>query len=83
MKHGDGLVFLGACVAGGESIVRQHMGERPLAAALHESLLVGGWVAMWRPMEIFLYDWCPILSQRRLYDRLSRISVRIVFRRPA
>jgi hypothetical protein len=74
-----GLVFLGACVAGGESIMR-HMGERPLATALHESLLVGGWVAMWRPMEIFLYDWWPILSQRRLYDRLSRINVRLVYR---
>jgi len=74
-----GLVFLGACVAGGESIMR-HMGERPLATALHESLLVGGWVAMWRPMEIFLYDWWPILSQRRLYDRLSRITVRLVYR---
>jgi hypothetical protein len=66
-------------VAGGESIMR-HMGERPLATALRESLLVGGWVAMWRPMEIFLYDWWPILSERRLHDRLSRISVRIVHR---
>ncbi len=74
-----GLVFLAACVAGGESIMR-HMGERPLATALRESLLVGGWVAMWRPMEIFLYDWWPILSERRLHDRLSRISVRIVHR---
>jgi hypothetical protein len=81
-KELPGLVFLGACVAGGESIMR-HMGERPLATALHESLLVGGWVAMWRPMEIFLYDWWPILSQRRLYDRLSRITVRLVYRRPA
>jgi hypothetical protein len=33
---------------------------------------------MWRPLEIFLYDWWPILGQQRLYDRLSRIAVRIV-----
>jgi len=33
---------------------------------------------MWRPLEIFLYDWWPILGQRRVYDRLSRIPVRLL-----
>jgi len=27
---------------------------------VRESLLVGGAVAPWRPLEIFLYDWWPI-----------------------
>jgi len=27
---------------------------------LKDSLTIGGWVAMWRPMEIFLYDWWPL-----------------------
>ncbi len=42
-----------------------------------ESLVVGGWVAMWRPLEIFLYDWWPILADARLSDRLAGMSVRI------
>jgi hypothetical protein len=33
---------------------------------------------MWRPLEIFLYDWWPIVGERRLHERLSRIEVRIV-----
>jgi hypothetical protein len=33
---------------------------------------------MWRPLEIFLYDWWPIVGERRLYERLSRIDVRTV-----
>ncbi|MGA7532679.1 MAG: hypothetical protein WCB50_13625 [Pseudolabrys sp.] len=24
---------------------------------MQESLIIVGWVAIWRPIEIFLYDW--------------------------
>jgi hypothetical protein len=54
------------------------MGESGLATLFREGLIIVGWVAMWRPLEIFLYDWWPIVGQRRLYDRLSGIGVRIV-----
>ena len=37
--------------------------------------VIGGWVALWRPMEIFLYDWWPIRARARLYDRLGAIQV--------
>jgi hypothetical protein len=33
---------------------------------------------MWRPMEIFLYDWWPIRRERRIFDRLGTSAVRIV-----
>jgi hypothetical protein len=49
-----------------------------MTALLRERLVIGGWVAMWRPLEIFLYDWWPILGEQRTYDRLSRIEVRVV-----
>ena len=53
-------------------------GESAWARLLDQGLLIVGWVAMWRPLEIFLYDWWPILREQRLYDRLSRIEVQIV-----
>jgi hypothetical protein len=59
-------------------IVGRLMGESGLATLFREGLIIVGWVAMWRPLEIFLYDWWPIVGQRRLYDRLSQICVRIV-----
>jgi hypothetical protein len=46
---------------------------------LREGLLIGGWVAMWRPIEIFLYDWWPIRAEARLFDRLSTMPVRIAY----
>lgn len=45
---------------------------------IHDSLVIGGWVAMWRPIEIFLYDWWPIRAEARLHDRLAAMPVRVV-----
>jgi hypothetical protein len=42
-----------------------------------EGLTIFGWVANWRPMEIFLYDWWPIARQRNLYRRLSQAEVSV------
>jgi hypothetical protein len=47
---------------------------------LDESLIIGGWVAMWRPIEILLYDWWPIRAERRLFDRLASMPVQIRYR---
>ena len=53
------------------------------AAIVREGVIICGWVAMWRPIQIFLYDWWPILGDRRLFDRLARMPVRIVCPPPA
>jgi hypothetical protein len=77
-----GLVFLAVTVAVGDLIANAIGGQR-LGEILRESLLIGGWVAMWRPLEIFLYDWWPIRSEARLCDRLSAMPVRIAQREDA
>jgi len=45
------------------------------AEIVAEGLLISGWVAMWRPIQIFLYDWWPIRRSARLYARLAAIPV--------
>jgi hypothetical protein len=40
-----------------------------------EGLLIVGWVAMWRPLQIYLYEWWPVLQRQRLYARMSRMPV--------
>jgi hypothetical protein len=57
------------------------LGGRRVAGLARESLLIGGWVAMWRPLEIFLYDWWPVRAEARLYDRLGAMPVRVVYER--
>ena len=38
---------------------------------------IGGWVALWRPMEIFLYSRWPIKRMQKLYTRLANMEIRI------
>ena len=57
-------------------VVGRLMGESGLATLFREGLIIVGWVAMWRPLEIFLYDWWPIRGEARLYDRLAVMPVR-------
>jgi len=44
---------------------------------IEESLLIFGWVANWRPIEIFLYDWWPINRRRNLYRRIATAQVEL------
>jgi hypothetical protein len=53
------------------------------AALIENSLVIGAWVALWRPIEIFLYDWWPIRAEARLFDRLSQMEVRTISAPPA
>ncbi|HEX6668622.1 MAG TPA: hypothetical protein VF061_03630 [Gemmatimonadales bacterium] len=48
-----------------------------MAGVASESLFIGGWVAMWRPLEVFLYDWWPIRAEARRLDRLAAMPVGI------
>ena len=62
------------------SFVDRAFGNHPAAALIRETLVIGGWVAMWRPIEIFLYDWWPIRAERNLYDRLKVMPVRVTLK---
>ncbi len=46
-----------------------------LLRLLEQSLLILGWVANWRPLEIFLYDWLPIRRQVTLLRRIAAAQV--------
>ena len=73
-----GLAVLAACIAVAELVVSS-TGGSGFGQVLHQSLLIGGWVAMWRPLEVFLYDWWPIRADRRLFDRLAAMPVRLTY----
>ena len=70
-----GLLFYSMCFLAGQAIGR--MIESPLGQLAGESLMVGGWVALWRPLEIFLYDRGEVRRRERELLRLARVSVRV------
>ena len=71
-----GVAFLAVAVTVA-GVVERALGGGDVSSLIRESIVIGGWVAMWRPLEIFLYDWWPIRAERKLFDRLSAMPVRI------
>jgi hypothetical protein len=71
-----GLVVLAVCLSASQFIVRR-FGDVPFVRFLEEGLIIVGWVANWRPIEIMLYDWLPLTRRRRLYRRLSQARVEL------
>ena len=70
---GVGLMFLFACIGLRQLVLA--LGHGLAAQIADEGLYIVGWVAMWRPLEIFLYDWRPLRHRSRLYAKLARIPV--------
>ena len=58
-----GLLFLLGCLSARRLLVGLPDGD--LSLILGEGLLIIGWVALWRPLEIFLYDWWPLWQHCR------------------
>jgi hypothetical protein len=71
-----GLTVLTAAIALGDFLATLMRTSR-IGEILRESLTIGGWVSMWRPLEVFLYDWWPIRNEAQLSDRLAAMPVRI------
>ena len=69
-----GLACLGGAVIVGEALAPLFTKDSH-GYVFKESLIIGGWVALWRPIEIFLYDWWPIRAKARLFDRLGAMHV--------
>jgi len=70
------LTVLSICVVGGQ-IAATHLSPLPVSRVVQESLTIFGWVANWKPIQIFLYDWWPIVRRRSLYERLSEAKVKV------
>lgn len=69
-----GIGFLALAITIAEAVASR-MSDGPYAKLVQESVVIGGWVALWQPINIFLYDWWPIRRLVKLYDRLARADV--------
>jgi hypothetical protein len=71
-----GIPILVACFVAAR-FAAGYLLENPVQRLVEESLLILGWVANWRPLEIFLYDWWPLARRRDLYLRLAAAAVEL------
>jgi hypothetical protein len=69
-----GLAFLAVCMTIAQTVTSYLGRWNPV---MKEGLTIIGWVAMWYPLEIYLYRWWPIRHLGRIYRKLSEIPVEI------
>ena len=71
-----GLLFLAVCIVASQLVGTMDSGAA--GSVVRESLTIAGWVAMWRPLQIFLYDWWPVRDECGVLSRLARMRVELV-----
>lgn len=71
-----GVAFVTACLIAADTIATLSISNT--ATIARESLTIIGWVAMWRPVQIFLYDWWPLVRRIRIYKNLHHAYVLVV-----
>ena len=69
-----GLTFLAVCVTVSQTLAVQLESWQPV---IREGLTIIGWVAMWGPLDIYLYRWWPIRHLGKVYHKLSEMPVEI------
>jgi hypothetical protein len=70
-----GSLFLVFCLSTREAV--ESLQASFWSRLLSEGLLITGWVAMWRPVEIILYTWWPSLRMRQVYEKLMKMDIEV------
>lgn len=73
---GVGLIILFACLGGALWMGDQH--ENFVLKILREGLIIIGWVALWRPLDVLLYDWWPQVTDRKYLEKIALMEVSVL-----
>jgi hypothetical protein len=71
-----GIVFLASCL-----LVREWFIEMPSISQsvwtyiMIEGLMIGGWVAMWKPISDILYEWWPIYKEKNIFKKITEMDI--------
>jgi hypothetical protein len=48
-----------------------------LKTTLSEGVTIIGWVALWEPVNVFLYGWWPLVQKKNIYKKIIGMSVKV------
>jgi hypothetical protein len=72
-----GVLFLASCLVLAAAIARTYVAPGSFGDVLTQGLTIVGWVSLWRPVEVFLYEWWPLWRDVRVYDYIQRMEITI------
>jgi hypothetical protein len=72
-----GVIFMASCLF--ISLYIREIQEIPeyLRSFISEGLSIVGWVSMWKPIDILLYQWWPHWQSRFIYEKLRVAGLEI------
>ena len=72
-----GLLVLVSCIGVAQSLT---VPSPPGAIGiLREGIVIFGWVSIWKPIELILFDWYPLFEKLRFYKKLLATEIDIRF----
>jgi hypothetical protein len=48
-----------------------------LKTTFSEGLTIIGWVALWEPVNVFLYGWWPLVQKKNIYTKILGMDVKV------
>ena len=71
------LVIVGIGLSLGALILSADYFSDAIRTLLSNGLTIFAWVALWEPAGIYLYEWIPLTSDKRLYQLLKELELSI------
>lgn len=72
------LVMLFGCLSLA-TVLDARMAPGHLREALKEGLVILGWVALWRPVDTFLFDGWPYLRRMRYLRKIAGLAIEVEY----
>ena len=73
-----GIVFLAGCLFLSAFLSGTALVPGFLGTLFSNGLEIAGWVSLWRPIEIFLYEWWPYWRENQLYTHVMNMQIVVV-----
>lgn len=72
-----GLLILSVCLVLSRMVMT--IESEFFGTAIREGIVIFGWVSMWKPLELILFDWYPIYDRIRLLRKLLHVEIQVEF----
>ena len=74
-----GLVFMALCMLASRIVGEPRYLPGIVARFLDEGFIIAGWVALWYPLDVLLYQHWPLTREQRLYAQLRDMEMKFEF----
>ncbi|HEY1080085.1 MAG TPA: hypothetical protein VGE46_08300 [Bdellovibrio sp.] len=72
-----GLATLFICLTIAQTL-RKYSSDN-LLLILSEGVVIFGWVSLWKPIELMMFDWIPILEKSRIFKKISQSEIETIY----